>query len=111
MSRTLISIAVLAFLCPPAPAGEDRPRDKASVLASLHSDQPEEIAWGAYLAGRQGLSEAGARLTELLEPHPDRESKKWLHLRLAALDALVLLDADLPEELLRHYLNGRSYTR
>lgn len=111
MRRLATVLLILTWIATATDAREGRPRDRASILASLGSDQPAEIAWGAYLAGLEGVDEAVPRLTELLQPHPDRESTEWKHLRLAALDALVLLQADLPVELLRHHRRGKSHAR
>jgi hypothetical protein len=86
-------------------AGEP-PSDPASVLAALRSEDPKDAAWGAHLAGREGLRDAVPLLLDLLRPRPERTAEEWGFTDRAVLDALIRLEAKVPAGLLGDRLPG-----
>jgi hypothetical protein len=101
-----IGVAVLLLvLVGPAPAEDEV--DTKAILSQLSSDDPAEAAWGAYRAGNGKVREAIPRLAELLRTASWMLKDENPYLRLAVLDALILLQADVPGDfkadlLLRH---------
>jgi hypothetical protein len=89
----------------PAPPRSDAPsfarREDASAEAArlLKSRENRERAWGAYLAGAYGLKEHAPLVVGLLEDQ-GVASGGWeeAHVRQAALDGLIRLDAEVPAE-------------
>jgi len=98
----LVLTSVAALAAPAAVADEDASASSSlgDVLARLASEDPASLAWGAYLAGRDGHHEAVAPILDLLRPHVDREEKVWSYTHRSALDALIRLDAFVPPALL-----------
>jgi hypothetical protein len=82
--------------------------DASEIAARLRSDSAAEVAWGAYLAGRQGCRDVVPLLLESLRPSPKRTGDLATHTTHAILDALVRLDARVPADLLAGHLVGRS---
>lgn len=74
----------------------------AEAARLLKSEVSRERAWGAYLAGAQGLAGHAPSLVGLLED-PRLAAGGWEEgiVRQAALDALIRLDAKVPAEVLR----------
>ena len=85
---------------PPPPYGrlDDLKGEAARLLESRGS---RERAWGAHMAGRHGLKSLAPELVRLLsDPTLGDGPEEW-HVRQAALDALIRLDAEVPAEALR----------
>ena len=72
------------------------------VQRQLRSDDPAEIAWGAFLAAQNRLKSAVPLLQERLASRPAND---FLPTELAILDALVQLDATLPAQAVRSSLD------
>ncbi|MDQ5839097.1 MAG: hypothetical protein M3379_20145 [Acidobacteriota bacterium] len=76
-----------------------RPGDVSEESARLlKSQENRERAWGAYLAGANGLKEQSAALVELLSDSNLGGGWEESLVRQAALDALIRLDAEVPSE-------------
>ena len=77
------------------------------VEQQLRSDDPKEIAWGAYLAAQNRLRSAIPALQGRLAFLSPRDSvprvSQSLPAALAVLDALVQLNAQLPAESVRDW--------
>jgi hypothetical protein len=110
--RRLLVCAALVWLAASGASGQsgappraDAPsfmrREDAAAEAArlLRSSVNRERAWGAYLAGAYGLKEHAPLVVALLE-EPDVAAGGWeeSHLRRAALDGLIRLDAEVPAE-------------
>ena len=74
-------------------------RSEAAQL--LESQGNRERAWGAYLAGRDGLRESEPALVATLSDPALAFGGEETLVRQAALDALIRLDAAVPAEVLR----------
>jgi hypothetical protein len=83
----------------PVPLPLDRSAWVADVERRLAADDPRDVAWGAWLAGRLELAELGPELVAVLvAEHPPNASpySLWEYVRGQALDALVRIDATVP---------------
>jgi hypothetical protein len=107
--KPLTAWIALLLLSSAAFGGEEPPSgDVAAVLARLRSDDAGEVAWGAYVAGRDDMKEAVPLLLDVLRPRPERSGKPWPLVHRSALDALIRLEARVPPGLLEPHLHGRS---
>jgi hypothetical protein len=86
----LIRTAALAQGLGHSPAEVWETKTVASLLAS---PEPAQVAWGAHLAGNYGLKQLGNDLLPLAV------SPNW-GVRMTAIDSIVRLDLDVPEETL-----------
>lgn len=89
--------AACAFGQQPAPAPPAEAIEKAVVTGLLASREPSQLAWGAYLAGNYQQKSAIPAIIPLLR-FADAS------VQLAAMDALIRLDADVPKEDLSAFL-------
>ena len=100
------ALAVLLVLAAPAAAGEEEAPPKSvlgEVMARLASDEPAEKAWGCYLAGRDGHQDAVPQVVDVLRSNVEPYDKTWSLVHRAALDALIRLDARVPDALLARH--------
>ena len=65
----------------------------AAVRALLYSSEPQDQAWGAWLAGQQRLVDAAVALEQLAERYVDAAEPLGRIVQATALDALIELDA------------------
>ena len=96
-------LAVLLVVLAPAIAPAQTPGE---ILARLGSEEMSERAWGAYLAGKENLREAVPFLVEILRterPGRDREGRHYFE---NVLDALIRLEAQVPPDALRPWLDA-----
>jgi hypothetical protein len=76
--------------------------DSAGEAARLLKSQTSrERAWGAYLAGRQGLKELAPALVELVSDPSLGDGWEEKIVRQAALDSLIRLEVKVPVDALR----------
>ncbi|HLQ36368.1 MAG TPA: hypothetical protein VK348_01105, partial [Planctomycetota bacterium] len=66
------------------------------VTTRLGAKEAATVAWGGYLAQRFGLQEAVGDLRKTLVVWQDTKGREADFVRLALLDALLRLDADVP---------------
>jgi hypothetical protein len=102
-----VVFTALLLLSVVARAQEEPSAEPADIIARLGSEQPADVAWGAYLAGREKTVEARPLLVQALRPNPARAGKEWRLVDRAVLDALILLDAKVPADLLLAKLGTR----
>lgn len=96
-----LAAVVLLLLAGPAFAkGEE-------ALVRLQSETPSVRAWGAYLAGKEGVAEAVPRLIDLIRAVPDYKDKEGRLVVRASFDALIRLKAAVPADVLEPHLSGR----
>jgi hypothetical protein len=73
----------------------------AEVAAKLASDDPAEVAWGAFLAGERRVYEAVPALVERASGTLPGDGALREAIRMTIADALIRLDAELePEEVM-----------
>jgi len=87
-------------------AGVAVAEDEPTVLERLKSDSPGERAWGAYLAGRDGVADAVPLLTEMIRTVPEYKDKTGRLVVRAAFDALIRLKLPVRAEVLKPHLSG-----
>jgi len=80
------------------------------VTTRLGAKEAATVAWGGYLAQRFGLQEAVGDLRKTLVVWQDTKGREADFVRLALLDALLRLDADVPANELTPHLRGRAST-
>jgi hypothetical protein len=107
----LVLIAGVAAARAQEPEDLSGVKDPHRIRTLISSRLPVEAAWGSFLAGREQVREAVPDLARLLAPEPERDSREWQFVRLAALDALILLDARLPGETLHRLSGGKCWRR
>lgn len=90
----LLAMQVTAWAQPVVAPG-DKP-----VAELLASGDPKDQAWGAYLAGNQGLKDASRELMKLAF------SEDW-RVRMAALDSLIRLEITIPADALEKLATRR----
>src|SRR5262245_33521720 len=91
-------------------AGSLYAQDADSISRRLRANDPKSVAWGGYLAGEHRVREAMPHLIATLEsPRLRQAGREWKGARFAVLDALILLDAQPPADLLvRYYKEHRE---
>jgi hypothetical protein len=106
--RAAIAAALLATLVVPSFAHADGGGPVSAEIAQLSkrvdellgSADARELAWGAYLSGSYGLTDRASTLTAVLIASLEDGSADSEHLRVALLDALIRLRAEVDPELL-----------
>lgn len=99
--KLVMTALLVGFVLGSALAGEE------DVLEKLRSDEPAEVAWGAYVAGDTRIDAAVPLLMERLVPNPDGDSREWQSVRRHVLDALVLLGARVSSDKLAPYMKRK----
>src|SRR5688572_12636035 len=105
MRKLLLCVTLLLLTCAKAAAQDtesarlDGLRGEAARL--LESQANAERAWGAYLAGRNGLKDLEPALVGTLSDPALADGPEEQIVRQAALDALIRLGAKVPAEHLR----------
>lgn len=94
---------------PPLPPTTVRSPFAGQALEYLRSSDPVEVAWGAFTAGKMGMREAVPTLIDFLRDSStgDPDVRRFVHHQI--LDALVLLGARPPPELIAPFLDGPSH--
>ncbi|MBV9925434.1 MAG: hypothetical protein JOZ96_10495 [Acidobacteria bacterium] len=90
----------------PAPLSAQLEALKGEAARLLESQSNRERAWGAYLAGRDGLEELAPALVRTVADPSLGDGPEESLVRRAALDALIRLDAKVPPETLRALPQG-----
>lgn len=116
MRKLLLCVTLLLLACAPAAAqgpeaGAHAPGARPDGLRGeaarlLESRVNSERAWGAYLAGRNGLNELEPALVRTLSDPALADGPEERVVRQAALDALIRLGAKVPAETLSALPHG-----
>jgi len=85
--------------------------EKPTVLERLKSESAAERAWGAYLAGKEGVQDAIPLLVEAIRTVPGRKDDEGRLVLRAALDALIRLKAPVKAEILEPHLRAGFSTQ
>ncbi len=99
-ARNLILLICGLPLCAqPQPVSPANAAEQATIEALLKSSDLGQLAWGAQLVANYQQKKFIPEVIALLDS-PNRD------VQLSALDALIRLNADVPEESLAKFLNG-----
>jgi hypothetical protein len=113
---TLLSLAFAACATPlpddPAAAFDELLATHVlpDVVRQLRSNDPATVAWGGFLAQRQRLVAAAPEVRSALARWSADPTESGECVRLALLDALVQLDADLTDAELAPHLRGNTHS-
>ena len=88
-----------------APTTQPPDEEVEHALRHLDGTTPEEVAWGAHHAAEHRIEAAVPRLVDLLR-REDPDDTARLPLRIALLDALVVLDPPLDAAMLLPHAKG-----
>ena len=105
IGRVSRALCLVAFAAGPLYA-----QDADSISRQLSANDPKSVAWGGYLAGEHRVRAAVPHLIAALDSSRLRQAgREWKAARFAVLDALILLDAQPPADLLvRYYKEHRE---
>ena len=105
IGRVSRALCLVAFAAGPLYA-----QDADSIARQLSANDPKSVAWGGYLAGEHRVRAAVPHLIAALDSSRLRQAgREWKAARFAVLDALILLDAQPPADLLvRYYKEHRE---
>ena len=90
----------------PGRLGQAIDATEREILRRLRSDEPGDVAWGAYEAGARRLKSVQTELIEALESCRERHQWEWSLAEGAVLDALIRLDAVVPDNVLTSLIFG-----
>lgn len=96
----------LALLLASLPAQQGKPDLRETLdgqlletlLPKLASDEPRDVAWGAHLVGHYRLAGAAESLRAALRRFRDEQGQPARQVRLHLIDALLLLEVQLPAD-------------
>jgi len=103
-----LTVMILVLLATIAAAADEKPDD---VIARLGSKLTSERAWGAYLAGKNGVEDAIPKLVDLIRTVPHHKDKEGNLVVRAAFDALIRLKAAVRPKVLEPHLRARFQTQ
>lgn len=114
LSAAMCALLATAMPGQPPPADAERIVDAHLLPAlrrALASQQPREVAWGAYRAQRWSLRDTIPELRTALTRTGEPEDEAWVCAQLFLLDALMVLEASLTPAEVRPHLYSRCHAQ